>query len=145
MMKTTPSASAETLTRRWHLVDATDVPLGRLASKVATLLRGKHRADYTPHVDTGDFVVVINAKAVKLTGNKLNQKYYHRHSGYPGGLRSELYAHLMERSPELVIQKAVRGMLPKNSLGRAINKKLKVYADAEHPHSAQQPKALELN
>lgn len=144
-MKTTPSASAETLTRRWHLVDATDVPLGRLASKVATLLRGKHRADYTPHVDTGDFVVVINAKAVKLTGNKLNQKYYHRHSGYPGGLRSELYAHLMERSPELVIQKAVRGMLPKNSLGRAINKKLKVYADAEHPHSAQQPKALELN
>ncbi|WP_405088568.1 50S ribosomal protein L13 [Microbispora sp. NBC_01389] len=125
--------------RQWYVIDATDVVLGRLASQVAILLRGKHKPIFAPHVDTGDFVVVINAGKVALTGNKLEQKKAYRHSGYPGGLRAVSYGELMEKRPDRAVEKAVRGMLPKNSLGRKMAKKLKVYAGAEHPHQAQQP------
>ncbi len=125
--------------RRWLVMDATGIPLGRLASRVATVLRGKHKPTYTPHLDTGDHVIVINATKVKLTGNKLDAKMFYRHSGYPGGLRATPYREMMDKKPELVIQKAVRGMLPKNRLGRAMAKKLKVYAGPEHPHQAQKP------
>ncbi|WP_327043716.1 50S ribosomal protein L13 [Microbispora sp. NBC_01189] len=125
--------------RQWYVIDATDVVLGRLASQVAILLRGKHKPIFAPHVDTGDFVVVINAGKVALSGNKLEQKKAYRHSGYPGGLRAVSYGELMEKRPDRAVEKAVRGMLPKNSLGRKMAKKLKVYAGAEHPHQAQQP------
>jgi large subunit ribosomal protein L13 len=128
--------------RAWWVVDATDKPLGRLASEIAKLLRGKHKAVYTPHVDTGDFVVVVNAAKVKLTGRKLDQKHYYHHSKHPGGLRSESYRLLFERKPEFPIEKAVKGMLPKNVLGREMLGKLKVYATADHPHAAQQPKPM---
>ncbi|GII66397.1 50S ribosomal protein L13 [Sphaerisporangium siamense] len=130
--------------RQWYVIDATDVVLGRLATQVATLLRGKHKPIFAPHVDTGDFVIVINADKVALTGNKLEQKKAYRHSGYPGGLRSVSYAELMEKRPDRAVEKAVKGMLPKNSLGRKMAKKLKVYAGAEHPHQAQQPVPFEL-
>ncbi|WP_113700204.1 50S ribosomal protein L13 [Nonomuraea lactucae] len=130
--------------RQWYVIDATDVVLGRLASHVATLLRGKHKPIFAPHVDTGDFVIVINAGKVALSGNKLEQKKAYRHSGYPGGLRSVSYGELMEKRPEKAIEKAVKGMLPKNSLGRKMAKKLKVYAGAEHPHQAQQPVPFEI-
>jgi large subunit ribosomal protein L13 len=130
--------------RAWWVVDAADVPLGRLASAVAIKLRGKDKPIFTPHVDTGDFVVVVNADKFKLTGNKLQQKKYYAHSGYPGGLRETTYDKLLETRPELPIQKAVRGMLPKNRLGRQLIKKLKVYSGPDHPHAAQNPKPFEL-
>jgi large subunit ribosomal protein L13 len=132
------------ITRQWHVIDATDVVLGRLASHVATLLRGKHKPIFAPHVDTGDFVIVVNADKVALSGNKLETKYAHRHSGYPGGLRSVRYADLMAKHPERAVEKAVKGMLPKNSLGRQTMRKLKVYAGPEHPHQAQQPQPYEI-
>jgi large subunit ribosomal protein L13 len=140
----THSVNPAEVQRKWFLVDATDQPLGRLASKVAMILRGKHHAQYTPHCDTGDFVVVINADKVKLTGGKLNTKHYYKHSGIPGGFRAEPYRLLMERKPEFAIEKAVKGMLPKNPLGRAMHDKLKVYAGTTHPHAAQKPAALAL-
>jgi large subunit ribosomal protein L13 len=130
--------------RQWHVIDATDVVLGRLASQVAVLLRGKHKPTFAPHVDTGDFVVIVNADKVALTGNKLEQKRAYRHSGYPGGLRSESYVELLEKHPTKAVEKAVRGMLPKNSIARAQITKLKVYAGPEHPHQAQQPQPFEI-
>ncbi|CAN5412428.1 50S ribosomal protein L13 [soil metagenome] len=126
--------------RTWHIIDANDVVLGRLATHVATLLRGKHKATFAPHVDGGDFVIVINAEKIALTGNKRETKLAYRHSGYPGGLRATTYAELLEKHPERAIEKAVRGMLPKSSLARAQLSKLKVYVGSEHPHAAQQPK-----
>ncbi|MEO3793749.1 50S ribosomal protein L13 [Nonomuraea sp. B10E15] len=131
--------------RQWYVIDATDVVLGRLASHVATLLRGKHKPIFANHVDTGDFVIVINADKIALSGNKLEQKKAYRHSGYPGGLRSVSYGELMEKRPEKAVEKAVKGMLPKNSLGRKMAKKLKVYAGSEHPHQAQQPVPFEIS
>lgn len=130
--------------RQWYVVDATDVVLGRLASQVATLLRGKHKPVYAPHVDAGDFVIVVNASKVAITGRKLEQKRAYRHSGYPGGIRSLGYADLMARHPERVVEKAVKGMLPKNSLGRKMFRKLKVYAGPEHPHKSQRPVPYEF-
>ena len=140
----TQSAKASEIERKWYVVDAAGQPLGRLASRVAHVLRGKHRPEFTPHVDTGDFVIVTNAAQVRLTGNKAEGKFYHQHSGYPGGLRSESAGHLLERQAERVVEKAVKGMLPKNNLGRKLISKLKIYAASEHPHQAQQPKALAL-
>ena len=142
-MSKTYMAKAEEVQREWYVIDATGVPLGRLASKVASLLRGKHKPTYTPHVDTGDHVIVVNADKVVLTGDKLDKKIYYRHTLYPGGLRSMTYRQFLERSPEKVVEKAVKGMLPRNPLGRKVFKKLKVYASAEHPHQAQKPKVLE--
>ena len=133
----THSVNAAEVQRKWFVVDATGIPLGRLSSRVASVLRGKHHAQYTPHCDTGDFVVVINADKIKLTGGKLDTKHYYKHSGIPGGFRAEPYRLLMERKPEFAIEKAVKGMLPKNPLGRAMHGKLKVYAGASHPHTAQ--------
>jgi large subunit ribosomal protein L13 len=140
----THSANPAEVQRQWFVVDAAGVPLGRLASHIAHVLRGKHTPLYTPHVDTGDFVVVINAEKVKLTGNKLDDKHYYRHSGIPGGFRAEPYRQLMARKPSFAIEKAVKGMLPKNPLGRKMHTKLKVYAGPTHPHTAQRPAALEL-
>ena len=125
--------------RQWHVIDATDVVLGRLASQVATLLRGKHKPIYAPHLDTGDFVIIVNADKVALSGKKLEQKRAYRHSGYPGGLRSVSYAELLEKHPERAVEKAIKGMLPKTKLGRKMFGKVKVYAGPEHPHQAQQP------
>lgn len=130
--------------RTWHVIDATDVVLGRLATQVATLLRGKHKATFAPHVDTGDFVIVVNADKVAVTGNKRDGKLAYRHSGYPGGLRAVPYGELLAKKPERVIEKAVRGMLPKTSLGRAQLRKLKVYAGPEHPHAAQKPQPFDI-
>jgi large subunit ribosomal protein L13 len=130
--------------RQWHVIDATDVVLGRLATQVATLLRGKHKPIYAPHVDTGDFVIVVNAGKVALTGTKREDKLAYRHSGYPGGLNATPYGVLLERSPERVVEKAVKGMLPHNSLGRSMLRKLKVYAGPEHPHQAQSPTPFEI-
>ena len=138
----TPKPDA--VTREWLVIDATDVVLGRLASHVAVLLRGKHKPTFAPHVDTGDFVIVINAEKVALTGAKLEQKKAHTHSGYPGGLTATTYAQMLAKHPTRAVEKAVRGMLPKNSIGRAQLDKLKVYAGAEHPHAAQQPKPYSL-
>jgi large subunit ribosomal protein L13 len=132
------------LARKWWVIDAEGKPLGRLASVVATILRGKNKPTFTPHVDTGDFVIVVNAKKVLLTGNKLEQKKYVRHSGEPGGFREEAYGDLIQRKPELPIQKAVKGMLPKNTLGRELLTKLKVYPGPDHPHAAQKPEPLNL-
>ena len=140
----TYSPKGSDITRQWHVIDASDVVLGRLASQVAVLLRGKHKPIFAPHVDTGDFVIVINADKVALSGNKLEQKRAYRHSGYPGGLRSISYGELMEKRPERIVEKAVRGMLPKNSLGRQTLRKLKAYAGPDHPHSAQQPVPFEI-
>ena len=130
--------------RAWHVIDASDIVLGRLASQAAALLRGKHKPIFAPHLDTGDFVVIVNAGKVALTGAKREQKRAYRHSGYPGGLRSVGYVELLEKNPERAVEKAIRGMLPKNSLGRAQLRKLTVYAGSEHPHLAQQPKPFEL-
>jgi large subunit ribosomal protein L13 len=141
----TYSPKGSDITRQWHVIDASDVVLGRLASHVAVLLRGKHKPIFAPHVDTGDFVIVINADKVALSGNKLEQKRAYRHSGYPGGLRSISYGELMEKRPERIVEKAVRGMLPKNSLGRKTLRKLKVYAGPDHPHQAQQPVPFEIS
>jgi large subunit ribosomal protein L13 len=132
------------ITRQWHVIDATDVVLGRLASHVAVLLRGKHKPIFAPHVDTGDFVIVVNADKIALSGSKLKDKRAYRHSGYPGGLSSISYGELMEKHPERVVEKAVRGMLPKNTLGRKSLTKLKVYAGPDHPHKAQQPQPYEI-
>ena len=132
------------ITREWWLVDADGVVLGRLASEVAQRLRGKHKPSYSPHLDTGDHVVIVNASKVAMTGNKLEQKKYYRHSGYPGGLSEINYTKLMASRPDVAIEKAVKGMLPSNKLGRAMLKKLKVYAGTDHPHGAQNPKPLDL-
>ncbi len=131
--------------RNWVVIDATDIVLGRLASHTAALLRGKHKANFAPHVDTGDFVIIVNAEKVALTGSKLLQKKAYRHSGYPGGLSAMNYAEMLEKHPVRTVEKAVRGMLPKTSLGRDQLKKLKVYAGAEHPHAAQQPTTYTLD
>ncbi|MGB5278060.1 MAG: 50S ribosomal protein L13 [Gammaproteobacteria bacterium] len=138
------SAKAETVERDWFLIDAEGKTLGRLASEIARRLRGKHKAVYTPHVDTGDYIIVINAEKVAVTGNKAKDKMYYRHSGYMGGLKEINFEDLIQKAPELVIETAVKGMLPKNPLGRAMFRKLKVYAGAEHKHAAQQPQLLEI-
>lgn len=131
--------------RDWVIIDATDIVLGRLASHAATLLRGKHKPTFAPHVDTGDFVIIVNAEKVALTGAKLEQKKAYRHSGYPGGLKATSYTELLEKHPTRAVEKAIRGMLPKNSIGRQQLSKLKVYAGAEHPHAAQQPTPYTLS
>lgn len=133
------------LTQEWYVVDATDKRLGRLASEIAMVLRGKNKPEYTPHMDTGDFVIVINAEKVAVTGKKRTQKLYRRHSGRPGGMKTETFAKLQGRLPERIIEHAVKGMLPKNSLGRQLFTKLKVYAGPTHPHAAQKPKELKIN
>ncbi len=138
------SAKAEDVNRDWFVVDAADKTLGRLASEIAHRLRGKHKAEYTPHVDTGDYIVVINAEKVRVTGKKTTDKIYHSHTGYPGGLKSISFEKLIDKAPERVLQGAVKGMLPRNPLGRAMFKKLKVYAGNEHPHAAQQPQPLNI-
>jgi len=138
------SAKAESVQREWFIVDAKDKTLGRLATEIATRLRGKHKPEYTPHVDTGDYIIVVNAAEVAVTGNKAKDKMYHAHTGYPGGLKSISFEKLIEKAPERTIQSAVKGMLPKGPLGRAMFKKLKVYPGAEHPHAAQQPKQLDI-
>ena len=130
--------------REWYVIDATDVVLGRLAVQTANLLRGKHKPTFAPHVDGGDFVIIVNAEKIALSGNKRVTKLAYRHSGYPGGLSTETYVEMLEKHPTRAVEKAIRGMLPKNSLGRAQIKKLKVYAGAEHPHAAQQPKPYTL-
>ena len=140
----TYAVKASEIERSWWVVDATDQTRGRLATRVATLLEGKHKPIYSPHIDTGDHVVVLNAGRIRVTGDKLRQKSYFRHSGYPGGLREESLGALLERKPELVIERAVKGMLPQNRLGRAMFRKLKVYRGAEHPHQAQQPSPITL-
>jgi large subunit ribosomal protein L13 len=137
-------AKKEDVQQSWYLVDAENKVLGRLASELAKILRGKNKPEFTPHVDTGDYIVVINAEKVNLTGNKLKDKVYYRHSGYPGGIKSMTAEDLKAKRPEDIIRLAVKGMLPKNRLGRKVFKKLKVYAGAEHPHQAQQPKLIEI-
>ena len=144
-MKTTFMANAGNIERKWFVVDAEGQTLGRLAAEVAKVLRGKHKPTFTPHVDTGDFVIVVNAAKVKLTGKKLIQKTYFHHSGYPGRSKFTQAGHLLETRPERVVEMAVRGMLPKNKLGEQMYRKLNVYAGAEHPHQAQQPEVLKLN
>lgn len=139
----TYQANNETVKRNWYLIDAADRTLGRLSGEIARRLRGKHKPEYTPHVDTGDFVVVINADKIKVTGNKSKEKRYYRYSGYQSGLKELTFEQLMARHPDRVIEIAVKGMLPKNPLGRAMLQKLKVYAGAEHPHAAQQPQLLD--
>jgi large subunit ribosomal protein L13 len=139
----THSTKPSDINREWYLVDAEDQTLGRLASEIAKVLRGKHKPIYAPHLDTGDYVIVINAEKVHVTGNKLDQKIYHRHSGYPGGLKSITLREQLKRHPSRVIRSAVRGMLPHNKLGRATIRKLKVYAGDAHPHQAQQPKPFQ--
>jgi large subunit ribosomal protein L13 len=143
-MKTTVSATPQTIRQDWFLVDADGKTLGRLASEIARRLRGKHKPLYTPHMDTGDYIVVVNAEKVRVTGRKLTDKLYQHHTGYIGGLRTETFADRIARRPTLVLEQAVKGMLPKNPLGRAMFSKLNVYAGAEHPHTAQQPQALDI-
>jgi large subunit ribosomal protein L13 len=140
----TSALKASEIERGWWLVDASDQTLGRLATRIATLLEGKHKPTYSPHIDVGDHVVVVNAGRIRVTGNKLAQKRYYRHSNYPGGLKEESLETLLARKPELVIERAVKGMLPRNRIGRAMLKKLKVYSGTEHPHQAQQPATYEL-
>lgn len=141
---TTKHANAATVQRNWYIVDGTNQTVGRMCAKIAAILRGKNKAYYTPHVDCGDFIVVINADKVVFTGNKLQDKLYDTFSGYPGGLKQETAVNLLKRRPEAVVERAVKGMLPKNRLGRKMFKKLFVYAGAEHPHGAQQPKELKF-
>lgn len=138
------SAKPNEVRRDWFVVDATDKVLGRVATEVARRLRGKHKPEFTPHVDTGDYIVVVNVEKLRVTGNKAEDKKYYRHSGYPGGIYETNFTKLQQRHPDRVLQKAVKGMLPKGPLGYAMIKKLKVYAGNEHPHSAQQPKTLEI-
>ncbi|MES2661979.1 MAG: 50S ribosomal protein L13 [Pseudomonadota bacterium] len=138
------SAKAHEVKRRWLVVDASQKTLGRLCTEIASRLRGKHKPEYTPHVDTGDYIVVINAKQAQFTGRKLTDKLYHRHSGYPGGIKTLTLKEMLNRRPEDVIQIAVKGMLPKNALGRQMLKKLKIYAGETHPHEAQEPEILTL-
>lgn len=137
-------AKPESVKRDWFVVDATDKTLGRLASEIALRLRGKHKPEYTPHVDTGDYIVVVNAEKVTVTGNKAKGKIYYSHSGYPGGLKDTTFEKLIEKKPEMVLEKAVKGMLPKGPLGRAMFRKMKVYAGADHNHAAQQPQVLDI-
>jgi len=138
------SAKTETVKRDWYVVDANGLTLGRLATEIASRLRGKHKPEYTPHVDTGDYIVVINAEKVHVTGNKTQDKIYYSHSGFPGGIKSINFEKLIQRAPECVIESAVKGMLPKNPLGRAMYRKMKVYAGSVHPHTAQQPQELKI-
>ena len=145
MMKTTFMQKKEEVVRDWYVIDAKDMPLGRVASKAAVMLRGKHKATYTPHIDCGDFVIIVNAEKVKLTGNKLEDKKYYDHSGHPGGLRERNAKTMIEKYPEEMIERAVRGMLPKGRLGRAMGKKLFVYAGPEHKQQAQQPIEMKVN
>ncbi|MEJ2416073.1 MAG: 50S ribosomal protein L13 [Exilibacterium sp.] len=140
----TISAKPESVKRDWYVIDAAGKTLGRMAAEIAVRLRGKHKPEYTPHVDTGDYIVVINAEQVCVTGKKATDKMYHRHTGYPGGLKSISFEKLIKKAPERTIQSAVKGMLPKGPLGRAMFKKLKVYAGNEHPHTAQQPQELNI-
>ena len=144
-MTRTYTPKAGEIQREWLIIDATDVVLGRLASHAAALLRGKHKPTFANHMDTGDFVIIVNADKVALTGQKLEKKKAYRHSGYPGGLKSVTYGELMDKNPERAVEKAIRGMLPKNSIGRQQLGKLKVYRGAEHPHAAQQPKTFTLD
>ncbi|ELI6418246.1 TPA: 50S ribosomal protein L13 [Aeromonas salmonicida subsp. salmonicida] len=137
-------AKPETVKRDWYIVDAEGKTLGRIATKIASRLRGKHKAEYTPHVDTGDYIIVVNAEKVHVTGKKFTDKIYHSHSGFPGGIKSISFDKLIKRKPEMVIEAAVKGMLPKGPLGRAMFRKLKVYAGAEHAHAAQQPQVLDI-
>lgn len=141
---TTKHANEATVKRDWYVVDGTNQTVGRMCAKIAAILRGKNKAYYTPHVDTGDYVIVINADKVVLTGKKLDQKMYDHYTGYPGGLKEEAAGNLLKRRPEVLVERAVKGMLPKNRLGRKMYKKLYVYASAEHPHTAQQPKELKF-
>ncbi len=143
-MKTTYMANANTVQHNWYVIDATDVVLGRLATEVATMLRGKNKPTFTPHVDCGDYVIVVNAEKVKLTGKKLEDKMYYHASGFPGGLKSRNAETMLELQPQKVIEKAVRGMLPKGSLGEDMYRKLFVYAGSEHPHMAQKPEKVEM-
>lgn len=140
----TYSARKEDVKHSWYLVDATDKTLGRISTQIAIRLRGKHKPEYTPHVDIGDYIVVVNAEKVKVTGNKTTDKIYYHHTGYPGGIKSITFEKLIEKAPERVIQMAVKGMMPKNKLSRSMLSKLKVYAGSEHPHEAQQPQPLEI-
>ena len=140
----TVSAKKETVRRDWYVVDATDKVLGRIATEIANRLRGKHKPEYTPHIDTGDYIVVVNAGKVRVTGNKVTDKIYFRHTGYPGGIKETSFGKLMETHPERAIEIAVKGMMPRNKLSKAMLGKLKIYAGGEHPHTAQQPKPLEL-
>ena len=144
-MNKTSVPSIDSIDRQWYLVDAENQTLGRLATEVASVLRGKNKATYTPHLDTGDFVVVVNADKIRVSGNKSQQKLYRRHSGRPGGMKVETFEHLQERLPERIVEKAIKGMLPHNALGRQMFRKLKVYKGAEHPHAAQQPQPLQLD
>ena len=141
---TTKHANAATVQRQWHIVDGTNQTVGRISSKIAAILRGKNKASYTPHVDTGDYVIIINADKVTFSGNKLEQKTYINFSGYPGGKKEEVAKDLLKRRPEVVLERAIKGMLPKNKLGRKMIKKLFVYAGEAHPHTAQQPKELKF-
>jgi large subunit ribosomal protein L13 len=143
-MEKTYLPPVDSLEHKWYIVDATDMRLGRLASEIAMILRGKNKPTYTPHMDTGDFVIVVNAEKVVVTGKKRTQKLYRRNSGRPGGMKTETFAKLQDRLPERIIEQAVKGMLPKNSLGRQLFTKLKVYAGDSHPHQAQQPQALTI-
>jgi len=143
-MRTWVPGAGDERTKEWFVVDATDLVLGRLASRVATILRGKHRPQYTPHADCGDHVVVVNAEKVRVTGSKETDKHYYRHSGYAGGLKDVTLAEQRERHPERIVQLAVKGMMPKTPLGRSMLKKLKVYAGGDHPHAAQKPTPLEI-
>jgi large subunit ribosomal protein L13 len=144
-MNKTSLPSPDSLERQWFVVDAADQTLGRLASEVARVLRGKNKPTYTPHLDTGDFVVVINAEKVRVSGNKPTQKLYRRHSGRPGGMKTETFTHLQARLPERIVETAIKGMLPHNALGRQLFRKLKVYRGADHPHAAQRPQPLALD
>lgn len=141
----TVSAKKEEVARKWYIVDAENEVVGRLSTKIASVLRGKHKPEFTPHVDTGDYVIVINAEKVRFTGNKLDQKVYQRYSGYPGGQKERTAQEMLDKKPQDIIENAVKGMLPKNKLGRAMFKKLFVYAGSEHPHAAQQPEPLNLD
>ena len=140
----TYTAKKETTQHSWYVVDATDKTLGRMATEIANRLRGKHKPEFTPHVDTGDYIVVVNAEKVKVTGNKSSDKMYYHHTGFPGGIKSVSFEKMMDKAPERAIEAAVKGMMPKNKLSRSMLAKLKVYAGTEHPHSAQQPQVLEL-
>lgn len=144
-MNKTPLPSVDSLDRQWFVVDAENQTLGRLATEVASVLRGKNKPCYTPHLDAGDFVIIINADKVRVSGNKASQKLYRRHSGRPGGMKTETFAHLQARLPERIVEKAVKGMLPHNALGRQLFRKLKVYKGTEHPHTAQKPQPLALD
>ena len=144
-MKKTITPSIDSIDRQWYLVDAENQTLGRLASEVASILRGKNKPEFTPHIDTGDFVVIVNAEKIQVSGRKGTQKLYRRHSGRPGGMKVETFNSLQERIPERIVEKAIKGMLPHNALGRQLFRKLKVYKGAEHPHAAQNPKLFSIN